>query len=87
MENQMDSKRFKAIGANASVDVICKRRTDGEIAICPQCETDLVFAFTWDVANKYNRHPGIFCPTDSRHYQVWFNIAEKPTTGTNGHAD
>ncbi len=81
MGNQVDPKRFRATGHNASVNVICERHHAGDIAICPHCGTDLVIAFTWDAASKYDGHPGIFCPNDSRHFQALFNVGEK-STGT-----
>ncbi len=76
--NTGDEKtRFKAIGANAGVEVICERFKAGEVAVCPKCDSDLIVAFTWETANEHGGHPGIFCPSDSRHYQVTFNIARQ----------
>jgi hypothetical protein len=87
MENQVDPKRFKATGQNANINIICERHDAGYIAICPHCETDLVIAFTWEAAKRHDGHPGIFCPKDSRHFQIVFNIGVKSTAGTNAQSD
>lgn len=69
--------RFTALGANASVNVICERWKSGEIAVCPKCGSDLIVAFTWEAANEFGIHPGIVCPLDNHHFQVVFNVAHK----------
>ena len=75
--SEPSTNRFKAVGVNASAHVICERHNAGDIAICPICDAELVVAFTWPIAQKFNAHPGVFCPKDSKHYQVLFNSGMK----------
>ncbi len=75
MIEETEAKRFKATGSNASVNVICERHNAGEIAVCPKCDADLVVAFNWQDAQEHDGHPGIFCPTDTKHFQILFNVA------------
>lgn len=81
---QEKKTRFKAIGPNASVHVICERHNAGEVAVCPKCDSDLVIAFKWEDANKHSGHPGIFCPNDSKHFQIMFNVAPPSGASADG---
>ena len=71
------TKRFTAAGRNSSVHVICERYNVGDVPLCPKCGAELVVAFTWTEANERGRHPGIFCPSNDRHFQVLFNVASR----------
>lgn len=77
MTQEAHVTRFKAIGPNASVHVICERRSAGEIATCPKCGADLMVALTWKDAREYDSHPGVFCPKDSKHFQILLNVVDR----------
>src|SRR5262249_9143292 len=70
-------RRFKAFGANRSVEVICTRYRAGDVPLCPRCGAELLIAFNWEEANRHSIHPGIECPVDARHFQVLFNVVPK----------
>jgi hypothetical protein len=68
------SERFKAVGVNRDVHVICTRHQAGDVPLCPRCGTELLIAYTWDEANRHSIHPGIFCPSEDKHFQILFNV-------------
>jgi hypothetical protein len=74
MNEETVPTRFRAIGPNSSVSVICERYNAGEIPICPVCGHDLAIAYTWKDAAPLGIHPGVCCMTDSRHFQILFNV-------------
>jgi hypothetical protein len=49
---------------------------EGFILICPKCESELRIALTVEDANKYEVHPGIYCPNDDAHVGILVSLAE-----------
>ncbi len=42
--------------------------------LCPHCSEELVFAPTWELANKLAVHPGIYCLKDEQHVFAMFEL-------------
>ncbi len=76
MAREPETIRFKAVGASSSVHVILERHSTGEIAVCPICDRDLVVVLSWKQAKAHDRHPGVFCPVDDRHFQILLHIGD-----------
>ncbi len=67
-------RRFIAFGENAGLENICERAAQGEIPTCPKCRKDLLLLLSWEEARKLGLHPGIFCPEDRRHFEIFLNL-------------
>ncbi len=42
--------------------------------LCPVCGATLIVILTNEEAQKWEKHPGIYCPKDSKHVWRMFNL-------------
>jgi hypothetical protein len=49
--------------------------------ICPVCGAKVIYAPTWELANKLGVHPGAYCSESKQHLSVMFEL-EPPDSRT-----
>lgn len=47
--------------------------------LCEQCGARLRFALTTNIAAEIPVHPGIYCPTDSKHLSILVETRREPS--------
>ena len=62
---------------NSSIGFLAKvmKRDPATVRLlCPHCDVELIFAPTWEEAQKQHVHPGIYCPKDTSHVSSMFEL-------------
>jgi len=62
---------------NSSIELLMKimESSPEELCIlCPHCQSELIFASTWEDAKRLAIHPGIYCPLDRKHVASMFEL-------------
>lgn len=63
----MKIKSFVYDGSSDGLSTVVELLNSNTRILCPVCGTDLIVALDHEAANKYQVHPGIYCPINLEH--------------------
>lgn len=73
----MSKQTLKYEPGGAFLARIMELQPDDVSILCPQCESELIFAPNFESANEFKVHPGLHCPNEGCDFMVMFNLIPK----------